>query len=651
MNVKTKLIFSHFSIAFLVLLSTFIAAFTLVEIKSTLSRVVDEEMPLINNMEILATQANKITAAAPMLIASETNESYIPIIKWIQGEIGLLKKILEQDNMSAVSRQDIEALKNLFLQFESVIVSMDHFIQQKLALEAQMKEKYLKLEEAFQAFEEFINPTIALQQFHMRESLRKKTNYTDEFTGRFEATIDLYDIRKIGYALNDELLFIELIDDVKRLQNRQIAIIAYLSDLDDFYPMLSDDLKESYSHLLDMFKKLSLGSESLNSLQQQRLTLRENVLQLHQSSRILADEMTSLTNVLMQQSGERARRSTNMAIDLQKDYFTLLIVLSFFSLLMAIFLGWVLVGKRIIRPVDALASVAERIKNGDLSTRVELVADDEIGKTAKTFNDMLDELSRHRNHLEALVEERTHELEESLQKLQETQAILIQQSKMAAMGEMMSNIAHQWRQPITSIGVIIMNLKDSFDYGELSTKELEEKTETINRLLQQISVTIDDFRDFFAPDHEKTDFKVSEALSNALEVIQAAMENARIEMEVKVEEDTVIHGFSSEYSQVVLNILSNAKDALIKSHKDKQWIHITVGRTEEGRSRLKIEDDGTGISGDIIEHIFDPYFTTKFKSEGTGMGLYMSKMMIEKNMGGKIVAENTAQGACFSIIV
>jgi len=242
-------------------------------------------------------------------------------------------------------------------------------------------------------------------------------------------------------------------------------------------------------------------------------------------------------------------------------------------------------------------------------------------------------------------------VDEEVKKREKQEQISIQQSKLAAMGEMIGNIAHQWRQPLTSLGVLVQDIKEAYHYGELNDTYLEDNVANSMLLIHKMSDTINDFQNFFKPDKVRERFHVSDVVADTLSIIGNSLKNNGIMVEIDLEEDVSLDGYRNEYGQVLLNLLSNAKDALLSRENKQRKIWIRASYTEKGKSHLSVEDNGGGIEEGILEKVFDPYFTTKFKSDGTGIGLYMSKMIIERNMDGRILVENGQDGAVFSIEV
>lgn len=237
---------------------------------------------------------------------------------------------------------------------------------------------------------------------------------------------------------------------------------------------------------------------------------------------------------------------------------------------------------------------------------------------------------------------------EEVNKNREKDLILIKQSRQAAMGEMIRNIAHQWRQPLNALGILIQNVQEHFRFGKLDEEYIDKTVKKSIELIQFMSRTIDDFKDFFKPDKEKAPFNVKETLFRAVSIVEASMKNSFIEMDLHLDRDIVANGYPNEYSQVVLNILSNAKDILLENRTKKPVVRIAL-EEEEGRSVLLIWNNGGEIPDEITHRIFEPYFTTK--ENGVGIGLYMSKMIIEKNMNGKLSFRNRDGGAEFRVVV
>ena len=231
---------------------------------------------------------------------------------------------------------------------------------------------------------------------------------------------------------------------------------------------------------------------------------------------------------------------------------------------------------------------------------------------------------------------------------------LAQQSRMAQMGEMISMIAHQWRQPLNAISLTASNLKLKFDFDEYNSNSKEEfkqcshdfsqGLENIQEYIRTLSTTIDDFRNFYSKDKESTQVKLEDIAAKALKIIEPSLISKKIKIQEEYDSDKSIKLYENEIMQVILTILQNAQDNLLKkSIKEPSIKILTKNRT------ISICDNGGGIPKDILGKIFDPYFSTKEEKNGTGLGLYMSRTIIEEHHKGKLKVKNMDDGACFTI--
>ncbi|QWV95687.1 PAS domain S-box protein [Geomonas oryzisoli] len=250
---------------------------------------------------------------------------------------------------------------------------------------------------------------------------------------------------------------------------------------------------------------------------------------------------------------------------------------------------------------------------------------------------------------EALREEMTERVR-AVEELRRQEQLLIRQGRLAAMGEMIGNIAHQWRQPLNTLGLIVQELPSYYEKGLFTKQYLDNSVSRAMQVINYMSQTIDGFRNFFGPEKEQQKFLAAAALEQTLSILQAAFAAARIEFDVSADPEAEIFGSPNEYSQVLVNILMNAKDALAERKVAQPKITVRLHR-ENGKTVLSIEDNAGGIPADIIDKVFDPYFTTKGPDKGTGIGLFMSKTIVEKNMKGSLTVCNTDLGARFCIEV
>jgi PAS domain S-box-containing protein len=256
------------------------------------------------------------------------------------------------------------------------------------------------------------------------------------------------------------------------------------------------------------------------------------------------------------------------------------------------------------------------------------------------------ELSEKQEQLEMLNRSLCDQVEKSVAELRRKDQVLISQGRQAAMGEMIGNIAHQWRQPLNALAMLITNLQFAGRDGDLSDDCLEESAATAHRLIQKMSTTINDFRDFFSPDKVMTTFSALSQIRQAIALVESGFKANNIVLSVEAEGDCRVKGFPNEYSQVLLNLLGNAREAIL-GRKVASGFVVVLLAVEQGRGVARVRDNGGGVPETIIDKIFDPYFSTK--SMGTGIGLYMSKTIIERNMHGIISVRNIEGGCEFSV--
>ncbi|BDY13654.1 PAS domain-containing sensor histidine kinase [Hydrogenimonas cancrithermarum] len=235
---------------------------------------------------------------------------------------------------------------------------------------------------------------------------------------------------------------------------------------------------------------------------------------------------------------------------------------------------------------------------------------------------------------------------EEVQKNEEKQKMLFLQSRMASLGQMMANIAHQWRQPLTELALALFNLKKAAHRQEVD--QVDAIYSDAKSMIQNMSQTIEDFINFFKPDKPKAPFAPAESLEEALQILGKTLEKEYISIEKSVDTSLRVVGVSNELSQVLINLLQNAKDAFKQQAYEEKSIRIAMKRSDDS-VLIEVEDSAGGIENGVIDRIFEPYFTTKHAAKGTGLGLFMSKMIIEKSFGGTIEVGNGEKGARFTI--
>lgn len=252
------------------------------------------------------------------------------------------------------------------------------------------------------------------------------------------------------------------------------------------------------------------------------------------------------------------------------------------------------------------------------------------------------ELQNQRHELILLNHELENKVAQETKKRMEHEHMLLAQNRFACMGEMLANISHQWRQPLAHLNSIFMLVDAAYEGGKLDRKYLDDKLTEAEKITLYMSNTIEDFSNFFRPDKDREEFFVESVVDECMMLMSSAMEYNKISVEIVVNASCKVNGYKKEYAQALLAILSNAKEALIQNAIEQPLLRITVEHEEEGRSAVRVFDNGGGIPEAVITQIFNPYFTTKDEQNGTGIGLYMAKTIIETNLKGKIsvVSEN-----------
>jgi len=259
-----------------------------------------------------------------------------------------------------------------------------------------------------------------------------------------------------------------------------------------------------------------------------------------------------------------------------------------------------------------------------------------------------EELQQQKQMLQELNESLEKRVREEVAHNREKDVMLIQQNRQAALGEMLDHIAHQWKQPLTSLSLVIQDLGDTASGGALTDEHVRETVRITMALLDHMLQTMDVFRGFYRPDKEKKVFTIKDSIDQALAFIAPALRFHSIAVELDVDPGLTAFGYPKEYVQVLLNILANARDAFTTRKTEKPRVVIRAF-AEDTKTVVTIEDNAGGIPEAIMDRIFDFYFTTNEAGGGTGIGLYMSRNIIEKNMGGALTAENTDNGARFRI--
>jgi len=288
----------------------------------------------------------------------------------------------------------------------------------------------------------------------------------------------------------------------------------------------------------------------------------------------------------------------------------------------------------------------------DVTKNIELT--NELQSKEKELEDL-------NNTLERRVKEQTHELlilnqnlevriKKEVENNRKKDRLLYQQSRLAAMGEMIGNIAHQWRQPLSELGITIYKMKKLFT-SKGDEFDFLESYDHARNVMKKMSSTIEDFRNFFNPNKVKENFLILDAISETLNIMKGTLVRDNISVKVHCKSRIKIEGYLSEFTQVLINLINNSKDAFKQKKIKNRHIDIKISVNDKNSAVVSFSDNAKGIEEKIIDKIFDPYFTTKHSSIGTGLGLYMSRMIIKNSMGGDIFVANLKDGVTFSIII
>jgi len=280
-------------------------------------------------------------------------------------------------------------------------------------------------------------------------------------------------------------------------------------------------------------------------------------------------------------------------------------------------------------------------------------ANEELKKRDLEFADLnstLEEkVKKQTNELLELNKNLERRIQEEVNKSTRRERIMFQQAKLASMGEMIGNIAHQWRQPLNHLNIVMYKMKKQFNKNEEKFNKVYSEAKEITK---QMSNTIEDFSNFFKPDKKNEIFFVNEIVNQSYSILKKTLKNDDITINFKSDGDYKIAGYPNEFSHVLVNIINNARD-ILKDKEGEKIIEIKTHFLHDEKLHncicISIEDNAKGIELNIIDKIFEPYFTTKHQSSGTGIGLYMCKQIIENSMNGSISVINKNKGACFML--
>jgi len=315
-----------------------------------------------------------------------------------------------------------------------------------------------------------------------------------------------------------------------------------------------------------------------------------------------------------------------------------IIIATILLTLFATILGLILLRKVFINPI---ASINEQLDdNLSISgNKYKILHSDDHGEIGA----LVDNLNTRTSALEESLEREAMEIQKRIV----NEKLLVQQSKMAAMGEMMDAVAHQWKQPLNALSMYSELIKSDFDEGVVDAKYIEQFRADIQVQIEHMVSTLDEFRNFFRPNEEAEDFQLLDVINSVLYLTKHEFLKHHITVNIEREDSITLHGSANEFKHLILNLLSNAKDAFNDNHIEKRVINMRLIHNEES-DILEVEDNAGGIPEKVIEDIFKANVTTKEKTKGTGIGLYMSTQIAQKH-NATLSVHNQNNGACFVV--
>jgi len=271
-----------------------------------------------------------------------------------------------------------------------------------------------------------------------------------------------------------------------------------------------------------------------------------------------------------------------------------------------------------------------------------------IGQLFRELKEAHDTAQESKAKLEALNASLESRIKAEVTKNREKDVMVIQQGRLASMGEMMRSITHQWRQPLNNLGLILQTMPYCCKQDDPGAHELRESVNVSMGIIEFMSHTIDDFRSFFKEERQKTDFAVMEVMRRVEVMVAASLYDKDITLDIKGDNDVRVQGYPNEFAHVLLNLVNNARDVLVERMVTRPNISV-CSYGQDGKAVITVSDNGGGIAEEHLDKIFDPDFTTKETEKGTGLGLYLSRVMVERHMGGRLTVRNVAEGAEFRV--
>lgn len=586
--------------------------------------------------------------------------SYYSLLR-ISENIEHLRKTNNELQKNLIFLADIEKVKRYILEYSigsnemfitpisKIFLSFKHLDKSSLYISKEYTYKYTKLIENINRYK--LDFDIAKKQIPMNFELRKKLKNQAEL---LEDKLHLLESK----IISNKELYVLLLFRKSILEIEKGSMRYFETDNIKYVGIIRKELKNTKKILYkiqqsSLIKNLNIVKElpqQLNdfttivnkTIQHYRtysmltkVVMPGDVFEIHHYS----DELKKIT------IEEINNRNAEIEYYITRNNDVNLVIAITFVIL--ILLSFLLIIKITLSPLTRLTLMFDKLSHGDDEIIIpNYKHDDEMGKLIlaannykqinKTTKKLLKETQDYQENLEKKVQK-----EISIRR--EREKALLQQSKLASMGEMIGAIAHQWRQPLNELSIRIQKLKYNYAKEEINQEFITNFIEKNKKTIEFMSTTIDDFRNFFRIDKEKKDFFVKVAIMEVLNIQSAQLKDHHINV-ILEGEDFVFKGFKTEFQQVIINVINNSKDNFIENKIAGPEIIIKIHT-----NIIEIRDNGGGFPKDVLSRVFEPYFTTKEQGKGTGMGLYVSKMIIEDNMHSKIKATNVDNSALITI--
>lgn len=373
------------------------------------------------------------------------------------------------------------------------------------------------------------------------------------------------------------------------------------------------------------------------------VTIGANVDDFHKAATTTKQRIDSVLNIKIDEFEQSVQANKKTIVVFIQDVINKLTITTIILTLLMIVIA-ILLANTITKKIYILIAGTKEFAKNNFAHKIPIDSKDEFGQLSIAFNKMSNDIAEYIEKESQQKEILKKRVEKAVAEIRDKDATIIKQSRLVAMSDMMKSIAHHWRQPLNVMSLNLSNLELLSSEGTIEKKDIDDTIERGYSSIDELSKTIDDFGKLFSPDSKKTTFDLRENLEKAIGLINSTIKAKQIELHYESIETITITGYQNEISQIVLNLISNSKDAIVSNRSQTREITVRA-YTQNNKAIIEVEDSGGGIPKDIIDKIFEPYFTTKTQGEGTGVGLFMSKQLIEQDMAGVISASNTENGA------